>query len=104
MHRNIEWQGGLEVPFDGKHGHVKARFLVNPEKDQSMLMNKLTSDYFGQMDLIQIEKFEPMDIYTNLVITKKYRELVYVRFEPTNFENKRFFFILKFCENAKKEF
>jgi hypothetical protein len=87
----MEWQGGLEIPFSGnKHGHVKARFLVNPEKDQSTVMAKLTTEYFGQINVIKIEKYEPIDIYTNLVITKKYRELIYVRFEPTSFEDKRF--------------
>jgi hypothetical protein len=89
---NFEWQGGIEDMLEGKNGHVKARFLINPERDQHMLMKKLADEYFCKTDLIQIDKYEPMDIYANLAITKKYRDLVYVRFDPTSFEDKRFFF------------
>jgi hypothetical protein len=80
----MNWKGSIKIN-DKREIYVKAQFVLdelNGQLSQTEIMNRMHEEFFDNMKCIETEKFEKGDIFGKLSITKEYRNLIYIKFEP----------------------
>ena len=89
----MEWKGSIKIP-EKREFYVKGKFVMDESNGgggdykQTNLMNKLQNDFFNKLKKIEIQSNDVKDIFQRLEVTRYYRDLIYVRFEPDNNKNK----------------
>ena len=84
LNSKMNWKGSIKIN-DKREIYVRAQFVLDElsgQSSQTEIMNRMQEEYFDTIQSIESEKFEKGDIYSKLSITKEYRNLIYIKFEP----------------------